>query len=211
MSKDLADAFKKISSIVQSSAPCLGMAADICAQFAESTDACVLLADSHGKLIAQTDGEFRFREGAVELALPLYSGAERLATFTAYRDMPFDVEDIALSEAVGALLVLILGFIYSTEASAKRRDSEAVKLAIGTLSYSELSAILHVFREIEGGGLTVATRIADKLGIARSVVVTALRKLEGAGIIETRSLGVKGTYIKVLNETLLEELCKIKD
>jgi transcriptional pleiotropic repressor len=52
----------------------------------------------------------------------------------------------------------------------------------------------------------VASRIADKVGITRSVIVSALRKFESAGVIESRSLGMKGTYIKVLNDYLFEEL-----
>ncbi|HTG68743.1 MAG TPA: hypothetical protein VL921_05750 [Candidatus Udaeobacter sp.] len=46
--------------------------------------------------------------------------------------------------------------------------------------------------------------------MTRSVIVNALRKLESAGVIETRSLGMKGTYIKILNQQLLQELEKIK-
>jgi transcriptional pleiotropic repressor len=48
------------------------------------------------------------------------------------------------------------------------------------------------------------------LGITRSVIVNALRKFESAGVIESRSLGMKGTYIKVLNPYLLEQLSKKK-
>jgi len=33
-----------------------------------------------------------------------------------------------------------------------------------------------------------------------------LRKLESAGVIDARSLGMKGTYIKILNDYLYEEL-----
>jgi len=54
--------------------------------------------------------------------------------------------------------------------------------------------------------LLVASKIADEAGITRSVIVNALRKFESAGIIESRSLGMKGTYIKVLNEHIFEEL-----
>ncbi|HBM75829.1 MAG TPA: GTP-sensing pleiotropic transcriptional regulator CodY, partial [Clostridiaceae bacterium] len=42
------------------------------------------------------------------------------------------------------------------------------------------------------------------------VIVNALRKLESAGVIESRSLGMKGTHIKILNDKLLEELKKSK-
>ena len=44
----------------------------------------------------------------------------------------------------------------------------------------------------------------------RSVNVNALRKFESAGVIEARSSGMKGTYIKVVNDFVFEELEKIK-
>ena len=74
-----------------------------------------------------------------------------------------------------------------------------------------MEAIEHIFDDLEGTeGLLVASRIADRYGITRSVIVNALRKLESAGVIETRSLGMKGTYIKILNDRLLDELEKVK-
>ena len=44
--------------------------------------------------------------------------------------------------------------------------------------------------------------------LEKSVIVNALRKFESAGLIETKSLGMKGTYIRVKNEFLLDELKK---
>ena len=35
-------------------------------------------------------------------------------------------------------------------------------------------------------------------------------KFESAGVIESRSSGMKGTYIKVLNDVVFDELDKIK-
>ena len=52
----------------------------------------------------------------------------------------------------------------------------------------------------------VASKIADRVGITRSVIVNALRKFESAGIIESRSSGMKGTYIKVVNDAAYEEI-----
>ena len=48
------------------------------------------------------------------------------------------------------------------------------------------------------------------MGITRSVIVNALRKFESAGVIESRSSGMKGTYIKVVNDYVFKELDKIK-
>ena len=87
-----------------------------------------------------------------------------------------------------------------------------VKSAIGTLSYSEIQAIIHIFKELGGmEGVLVASKIADRAGITRSVIVNALRKFESAGIIESRSSGMKGTYIKVRNNVVFEEVRKLEE
>ena len=86
-----------------------------------------------------------------------------------------------------------------------------IRSAIGTLSYSEMEAIIHIFEELNGmEGILVASKIADRVGITRSVIVNALRKFESAGVIESRSSGMKGTYIKVLNDMVFEEIEKLK-
>ena len=56
----------------------------------------------------------------------------------------------------------------------------------------------------------MASKIADRVGITRSVIVNALRKFESAGVIESRSSGMKGTYIKVLNDVVFEEIEELK-
>ena len=77
------------------------------------------------------------------------------------------------------------------------------------LSYSELESMRHIIAELNGyEGVAVASRVADRVGVTRSVIVNALRKLESAGLIESRSLGMKGTYIKVLSPLLFEYLDK---
>ena len=48
------------------------------------------------------------------------------------------------------------------------------------------------------------------MGITRSVIVNALRKFESAGVIESRSSGMKGTYIKVVNDVVFDELAELK-
>ena len=55
----------------------------------------------------------------------------------------------------------------------------------------------------------MASKIADQAGITRSVIVNALRKFESAGIIESRSSGMKGTYIRVQNEFAVSEVKKL--
>ena len=89
----------------------------------------------------------------------------------------------------------------------ENRKVQVVKSAFNTLSFSELEAIIHIFDELNGDeGILVASKIADRVGITRSVIVNALRKFESAGVIESRSSGMKGTYIKVLNDYIFDEL-----
>ena len=40
--------------------------------------------------------------------------------------------------------------------------------------------------------------------------MNALRKFESAGVIESRSSGMKGTYIKVLNDAIYGELADLR-
>ena len=97
------------------------------------------------------------------------------------------------------------------ENAEESRKVQIVKSAISTLSFSELEAIIHIFDELDGDeGLLVASRIADRVGITRAVIVNALRKFESAGVIESRSSGMKGTYIKVVNDVVFEELARLK-
>ena len=64
----------------------------------------------------------------------------------------------------------------------------------------------HIFDELDGDeGLLVASRIADNAGITRSVIVNALRKLASANVVESRSLGMKGTYLRILNKEIRNE------
>ena len=101
--------------------------------------------------------------------------------------------------------------ILQEENAEEERKVAIVKSAISTLSFSELEAIIHIFEELEGNeGILVASRIADRVGITRSVIVNALRKFESAGVIESRSSGMKGTYIKVVNDVVFDELKKLK-
>ncbi len=63
------------------------------------------------------------------------------------------------------------------EIEEEARNKAVVQMAISSLSYSELEAIEHIFEELNGTeGLLVASKIADRVGITRSVIVNALRK-----------------------------------
>ncbi len=143
---------------------------------------------------------------------PIDIAGERLGTLFVYRmEKQYNIDDIILSEYGTTVVGLEMMRSVNEENAEENRKVQIVKSAIGTLSFSELEAITHIFDEMEGKeGILAASKIADRVGITRSVIVNALRKFESAGVIESRSSGMKGTYIKVLNDVVFEELEQIK-
>lgn len=143
---------------------------------------------------------------------PIDIAGERLGTLFLYKmNATYDIDDIILSEYGTTVVGLEMLRSVNEENAEEARKEQIVQSAIGTLSFSELEAIIHIFDELEGTeGILVASKIADRVGITRSVIVNALRKFESAGVIESRSSGMKGTYIKVVNDYVFTELEKIK-
>lgn len=140
--------------------------------------------------------------------VPINGNRERLGTLILVSlEGEYTDEDIVLAEYSATIIGLEILRSKQLESEEDQRKNDVVDLAIQTLSYSEKEAVNHIFRELDGDeGLLVASRIADKVGITRSVIVNALRKLESAGVIKSRSLGMKGTRITILNNKLLEKL-----
>lgn len=143
---------------------------------------------------------------------PIDIAGERLGTLFVYRySNQYNIDDIILCEYGTTVVGLEMMRSVNEENAEENRKIQIVKSAISTLSFSELEAIIHIFDELEGSeGILVASKIADRVGITRSVIVNALRKFESAGVIESRSSGMKGTYIKVLNDVVFDELEQIK-
>lgn len=143
--------------------------------------------------------------------VPIIFGGKRVATLLLARpEHAYDDNDLAIIEYGATVVGLEVTKGITLEEEADSREKNAVNMALETLSYSELDAVTKIFAELNGDeGLLVASKIADKSGITRSVIVNALRKLESAGVIESRSLGMKGTRIKITNEFLRDEINKI--
>ncbi|MBO4414962.1 MAG: GTP-sensing pleiotropic transcriptional regulator CodY [Lachnospiraceae bacterium] len=144
----------------------------------------------------------------VAIITPIDIAGERLGSLFIYREgRDFTIDDIILSEYGTTVVGLEMMRSVNEENAEENRKVAIVKSAISTLSFSEHEAIKHIFAELDGNeGILVASKIADRVGITRSVIVNALRKFESAGVIESRSSGMKGTYIKVLNDVVFEEL-----
>ena len=152
-------------------------------------------------------------EGYQAIVTPINIAGERLGTLFLYKkEEAYEIDDIILSEYGTTVVGLEMLRSVTEESAEEVRKEQIVQSAISTLSFSELEAIIHIFDELEGTeGILVASKIADRVGITRSVIVNALRKFESAGVIESRSSGMKGTYIKVVNDFIFSELDAIRE
>ena len=129
------------------------------------------------------------------------------------RDTDFLEEERIVAEIAACLCTVLLRQRDNAATEEKKRRAGAVRTVINSLSYSELDAATYMVKTFAQNdkteGIIVAGNIADTLGFTRSVVTGTLRKLEGASLIETRSLGMKGTYIKIKDTLLIAELSKL--
>lgn len=144
---------------------------------------------------------------------PIEIAGERLGTLFLYKsDGAYDIDDIILCEYGTTVVGLEMLRSVNEENAEEVRKTQVVRSAINTLSTSEQEAVVHIFDELGGmEGILVASKIADRVGITRSVIVNALRKFESAGVIESRSSGMKGTYIRVLNDVVFDEIRGLKE
>ncbi|MGN0318973.1 MAG: GTP-sensing pleiotropic transcriptional regulator CodY [Lachnospira sp.] len=142
------------------------------------------------------------------LLAPIDIAGERLGTLFMYKNgSSYEIEDIILCEYGTTVVGLEMMRSVNEENKEEIRKQKAVKSALATLSSTELTAVISIFKELDGNdGLIVASKVADKVGITRSVIVNALKKIDSAGIIESRSSGMKGTHIKVINDAVFNEL-----
>ena len=151
-------------------------------------------------------------KGYQAIITPIDIAGERLGTLFIYKNnQMYEIDDIILSEYGTTVVGREMLRSVNEESAEESRKEHIVQSAISTLSYSELEAIIHIFDELNGiEGILVASKIADRVGITRSVIVNALRKFESAGVIESRSSGMKGTYIKVVHDYVFTELERIR-
>lgn len=94
------------------------------------------------------------------------------------------------------------------DVAAAMEANDPVAAVMKTISFTEAQAIDAVLQALpeERGGLIVSSKIADEHNLTRSIVVSAIRKLEAGGLLEARSLGQKGTMIKLLGGLTVDKL-----
>lgn len=142
------------------------------------------------------------------LYVPIGVISERLGTLILARfGKRFTTKELVLAEYLSTVVGLEILNERGRNIEERGRERLVVQMAMRALSFSEIESIKHIIEDLGGlDGVVVASRVADRVGVTRSVIVNALRKLGSAGIIESRSLGMKGTYIKIVSSLFLDEL-----
>lgn len=148
--------------------------------------------------------------GESVMVSPIIGGDERVGSVLfVSRDSQYSDEDMDIANIAGVTLGMIISRVIHERQEDKAAESRAARSAINSLSYSEIVAMQRIFEELDGDeGLLIASRIADEAEITRSVIVNALRKLASANVIESRSLGMKGTYLRIINPEIRKEFEK---
>ena len=146
------------------------------------------------------------------LEMPIMAGNSVMGNLSICRfGDPFSKDETLATEVAFSICTILLRQQNAKDNADIQKRKAIVRNLINTLSFSELEATTEILKELADKHeiLLVAGNIADRLGFTRSVITGALKKLEGASLIETRSLGMKGTYIRIKEPILLDELRKL--
>lgn len=143
------------------------------------------------------------------LICPILGGTDRLGALLVNDHTHFEAFQVFLVEYTATLLGLIMLQTKVDKLEDLVRQRSACQVALSSLSFSEQQAMRHILQQLSGfEGMIVTSKVAEDVGITRSIIVNGLRKLESAGLLESRSLGMKGTYVRLLNDLLPDELDK---
>ncbi len=138
---------------------------------------------------------------------PVFYSEDRLGTLFMYRERnEFEIDDIILTEYLAMVISLEMLRSLNLETSSviqNKKSTESVKSILTPLEQQAVSELLKSIPNEEGD--VVISKVADKIGITRTVIINAIKHMESAGLIYTRSRGVKGTYIKILNKNIYHE------
>ena len=180
------------------------------------------LEETHANIRVDADGASYEKEMAALfhkqniVITPIYGPRRRLGTLVvASGKKEFGDPDLLLCEYGATVVGMEMLRDAAQKSEVEARQREAVRIAVETLSYSERKAAHAILQELASQGKfegrLIASRIADEAKITRSVIVNALRKFESAGVIESKSLGMKGTFVRVTNAYLMEKLPELEE
>ena len=139
---------------------------------------------------------------------PIYSNFQKTAGMLLIRyGNHFSQMDNILCEYTSAIISLEMLRQEQTRIQQQSLEIAAAKLAVNSLTFSELRSVSATLETLGGTeGDIFLNAVAQKSYSTHSTVSGALKKLEAAGVISTRSKGVKGKHVKITNSRLHEEV-----
>lgn len=142
-------------------------------------------------------------EQALTTLVPVEMSKKRRGTIlVATIDQELSPSEVGLVEYAANIVGIAFSFKESVEQVTEQNKREKAHLAYNTTTKTERKALRGLY-EVLGNKqeMRVTTsEIADQLGITRSIIVNSLQKLVVAGVIEQKSMGMKGTHIKLVND-----------
>lgn len=165
-------------------------------------DADVAIALSGGETFGIKAGDIissdMIRDFDPALIRPIEYSGRTLGMLYIWRTGRDDAEADIISEY--ALICLTVYFLQSLI------NNDHTANPLYTLTASEKKAVRYVFSEMQDDeGSIVISSISSKYDITRSIIVNALKKLETAGVLSTKTMGMKGTYIKLYRTDLVRD------
>lgn len=138
---------------------------------------------------------------------PIFSIFEKVAGMLFIRyETPFSESDNVLCEYTYAIVSIEMVRQEQEKIQQLSMEVAKAKLAVSSLTFSEKKAAVAILESIEGNkGEVFLNSVATKTFTTPSTVSSALKKLEVATVIVTKSRGVKGKYIEILNQNLRNE------
>lgn len=113
----------------------------------------------------------------------------------------FDAGDMILGEYVATILAIEIENLLHQQEDHQQKNRLMAKKAVASLSFSELAAMRTILKDkTEPSFRFTASRLAEKEGLTRSIIVNGIRKMESANILSSQSLGTKGTFIDLYTE-----------
>ncbi|MDO9536022.1 MAG: hypothetical protein Q7J85_11985 [Bacillota bacterium] len=138
--------------------------------------------------------------------IPFYRGNELIGHLLIVNfEEPLAKENIYLSEIIAIFLNRNFVSILEKEKNEDARNKLKLQSVLNNLSYSGEKFFFLILQNFETDKFTIKTNIkamADQNNISPPVITRTLKLLQSAGIIEHRSLGSKGSIIRITDSYL---------
>lgn len=206
----LLEKFRDINKLVSQENGGLSTLEQICEELVRHLEIGLQLTDLQGCTLkyhfrCQKRNGFLLEESSISFPLLFYG--EQLGLLTLFvGEKNIIEEDLALVECAAVLLSMLLKKKILIKNDSKNEvNLPSLEVALAHLSHSEKLALKHILKEMkEKEAKLIMRKLAKKAGVGQTCLVNVLKKLAGARILEVKSLGVKGTYLRIHDDSIMD-------